>query len=1534
MRQNQDSLPGDSASISCSGKESRDLGRPNPPLNHELEAPVAFQPVGSQNSCSQDASDVFHDSIPTTTILSSTIDEELRSPSHCSVDHCLPSDLPCSSPQSTFPPHSSDPQSDLKPDSNAHNRCPLHHASSDPSLEDPYASDQELAHFPDRSDKLVGVKSISCGRFHSLLFTHSGEVYFWGSSRSNGREYDYFDDTLTLSSFSNFIPTLLPFKEFDSLVSLLDSLFVWYFYLKGPEFMKYFDLWNIPYKLKEFYFPTCNCRNFPFSFFALTEGGKVIHFDGDTHIIIEGLNKIVFMSVCCRSFVAVDVNGVFFFHNTECVDYHSDGFCLDTASITTKIDVSKYITPRKPFRNSFFFSEDWLFIIDVNGDVWKFNNVRAFDHVDEIPFSNKPIKGPGLNNIVYISGSTCWCCSDLALRYNDGIYAAINNNGKVFVWGKLSRLSCLYNDIEQPICVEAFTNIEGVSLGHDFLFAYNKNTVLAWGKNDEGQLGTGDLIDRPQPAKLSFGSEILGIFLDPIQTMDSIFSGLIRLIYFEYLQYLKKLFGNHPYTKARFYTKCSVSKKVAKFSKEVINGFEFLKNPQHLNLNDYVWDLQLQLSFAFNGPSVINSRIKHLDFYYDTDVFDPQFLSFFPTVEVVKLGAMSGYYRRLSLNLTHLSNLKFLELNCSFIIEQLPPSLVKLVLKGDFEVTDLSNLTALKELVLFDGSSSERILEAQIPLPLSITILEVWLRNPVNIEIELPSIKELIIHEAIDTNITEQSFPSLEFIQLLGPERNLSISSLSPTKLYNQGVIKATKLIKNEYLVELSCFPWCFKYPYYRLFALTRALESDSTLTTLDLQYNNITSEGASALGRALERNSTLTTLDLRSKNITDEGASALARALETNSTLTTLDLRSNNITDEGASALARALETNSTLTTLDLHNNQITDEGAGALARALESNSTLTKLDLWGNNITAEGAIALAHALESNSTLTKLDLWGNNITNKGASALARALESNCTLTTLYLQKDNITDEGASALARALESNCTLTTLYLQEDNITDEGASALARALESNCTLTKLTLQTNNITDEGASALARALESNCTLTKLNLQSNNITAEGASDLARALESNSTLTTLDLKYNKITAEGASDLARALESNSTLTTLDLKYNKITAEGASDLARALESNSTLTTLDLKYNKITAEGASDLARALESNSTLTTLDLGVNNITSKGASDLARALESNSSLTTLNLGVNNITFKGASDLARALESNSSLTTLDLGGNNITFKGASDLARALESNSSLTTLNLGVNNITSKGASDLARALESNSTLTKLDLQKNNITSEGASALARALESNSTLTTLHLGNNNITAEGAIALAHALESNSTLTKLDLWGNNITNKGASALARALESNFTLTTLYLQEDNITDEGASALARALESNSSLTALYLECNNITDEGAIALARALESNCTLTKLNLGEINITDEGASALARALESNSTLTKLNLQSNNITDEGASALARALESNSTLTKLNLKYNNISNSTKSKLRQIEPNRASLQIFL
>ncbi|KAL0226566.1 hypothetical protein P9112_013890 [Eukaryota sp. TZLM1-RC] len=640
----------------------------------------------------------------------------------------------------------------------------------------------------------IGIASISCGQGHTLLLTESDMVYGWGS---NFQGQVLFNGPRTINlptKLSTFVTISTTFGH--SLALSSDGkLYGW-----GSNTYNQIDIAkcdslpltpiNIPYNIKEIHGGSTYS-------FALTQDGNVIKWGkSNSFEVIEGLTNIVFLWVNRNSFITIN-------DNSELFCFNSDNNCLN------KLPLTQYIRQSQTFEKSLLLDNPFLFVIDFNGEVLKFNKGD-----DDVPFNNKPTKVPGLNNIVSISGY-------------DGIYAAIDNNGKVFLWGWLSRLSDVYEDSEEPRCIEAFNNIEGISVGYNFLFAYNKNTVWAWGRNAKGQLGTGDLIDRPQPVKV-FGSEILGSFHYPKQPLDRMFSGLIKLVYWEYINYLQKLFGNHPYTKARFYTKCGVSKIVAEYTKELLQftkgGFNqsscvhsikhglFLKDPQDLTLAENICGLQLRFSSYYKGSKVINSRIKKLYVYYDLVDHDPQLLSFFPSVEVVKLGGRSSFRRR-SINLSHLSNLKSLELDYRFNVKQLPTSLVKLVLKhDDIVVTDLSYLTLLKELVMFSYAVPERILKNQI-LPQSIVRLELWTRSSVNVEISLLNLKELIFRYNVPTNITEQNFPSLKLIQLIKPdEDSLSDSPLSPTKLINQGLIKSVKLIKNEYLVELYCFPWWVQY--------------------------------------------------------------------------------------------------------------------------------------------------------------------------------------------------------------------------------------------------------------------------------------------------------------------------------------------------------------------------------------------------------------------------------------------------------------------------------------------------------------------------------------------------------------------------------------------------------------------------------------------------------------------------------------------------------------------------------------------------
>ena len=120
-----------------------------------------------------------------------------------------------------------------------------------------------------------------------------------------------------------------------------------------------------------------------------------------------------------------------------------------------------------------------------------------------------------------------------------------------------------------------------------------------------------------------------------------------------------------------------------------------------------------------------------------------------------------------------------------------------------------------------------------------------------------------------------------------------------------------------------------------------------------------------------------------------------LAKALEKNTTLTSIRAFRSKIGPEGAKAIAAALEKNNTLSSIDLSQNTIGPEGAKAIAAALEKNNTLSSIHLDWNAIPYEGAIVIAKALKENTTLTSIDLSTNFIGPRGDKAIAAALVSN-----------------------------------------------------------------------------------------------------------------------------------------------------------------------------------------------------------------------------------------------------------------------------------------------------------------------------------------------------------------------------------------------------------------------------------------------------------------------------------------------------------------------------------------------------------
>ncbi len=277
-------------------------------------------------------------------------------------------------------------------------------------------------------------------------------------------------------------------------------------------------------------------------------------------------------------------------------------------------------------------------------------------------------------------------------------------------------------------------------------------------------------------------------------------------------------------------------------------------------------------------------------------------------------------------------------------------------------------------------------------------------------------------------------------------------------------------------------------------------------------------SQGVNAFAHMLARNRTLTTVDLEKNNLGSQGASILLNSMaESCSPVTHLSLARNGMGPAVGTALFRVLTIGAdSLTAITAgagealsgpHAAQIAatlgfkattpvatplsarmaaaSASLATLRQAISArqlaathadrSASLQSLQLQGNAIAA-GAVTFVPALATNATLRALNLADNDIGDAGACALAQALHTNHTLTTLQLNNNRISAVGARELAAALTGPVPLQSLYLAKNAIFNDGAVAFAEVLTSPRPLLVLDLSHCKIGDDGAIAMVAAI--------------------------------------------------------------------------------------------------------------------------------------------------------------------------------------------------------------------------------------------------------------------------------------------------------------------------------------------------------------------------------------------------------------------------------------------------------------------------
>ncbi|XP_072895122.1 NACHT, LRR and PYD domains-containing protein 3-like [Hemitrygon akajei] len=316
---------------------------------------------------------------------------------------------------------------------------------------------------------------------------------------------------------------------------------------------------------------------------------------------------------------------------------------------------------------------------------------------------------------------------------------------------------------------------------------------------------------------------------------------------------------------------------------------------------------------------------------------------------------------------------------------------------------------------------------------------------------------------------------------------------------------------------------------------LVEVLPTNQSITFLDLSDNNIQDKGVSLLCDALTKeNCTLQILRVCNNKLTASCSEQLASMINTNKTLTELDISFNRIGEEGLKRLCEALK-NEECKLEKLGLNSIfafefgimgTYEdapGAENLYDLLQDkNCTLQSLGLAKNSYTVESCKQLISALKENQSLKELDLSSNSLQNEGMIALCEILSGpGCKLHSLKVVCTKLTSDCCAELSSVFKTNQTLMELDLSMNELGDNGLNIFFNNL-AGCKLQKLGLSKVGLTD--AFNNVKSFSTLQTLLHLDLSYNKFTDKSIQWFQDFISDCKTLTTIRVEKNRFSADG--------------------------------------------------------------------------------------------------------------------------------------------------------------------------------------------------------------------------------------------------------------------------------------------------------------------------------------------------------------------------------------------------------------------------
>ncbi|XP_051865188.1 NACHT, LRR and PYD domains-containing protein 3-like [Pristis pectinata] len=237
---------------------------------------------------------------------------------------------------------------------------------------------------------------------------------------------------------------------------------------------------------------------------------------------------------------------------------------------------------------------------------------------------------------------------------------------------------------------------------------------------------------------------------------------------------------------------------------------------------------------------------------------------------------------------------------------------------------------------------------------------------------------------------------------------------------------------------------------------LSNVIRLCETIKLLDLSGCYIQSEGLERLGPGLHK---CQGLRLEGISITDSGAEDLTSALSTNSSLTELDLGYNELEDSGVKLVSAVLmDLEWKIQKLQLGNNSLIDSGAEDLSSVRSTIRSLTELDMGYNELGDSGVKLMSQALrDPECKIQSLWLGSVGLTDSGIEDIISALSTNRSLTELDLSYNSLTDRSIPALRHLILTLPSLEQIELRGNEFSRTGDKELRSLQEPRPELTMI---------------------------------------------------------------------------------------------------------------------------------------------------------------------------------------------------------------------------------------------------------------------------------------------------------------------------------------------------------------------------------------------------------------------------------------------------------------------------------------------